>query len=70
MISADEKWAEIQSFYSLSRSIKFKRRPSDKDVQFLFESMNKFKGSVSRLLLLDPHLEGMIHKNYEKKYGR
>jgi hypothetical protein len=70
-MTPEEKWAELQSFYSISRELKkkIKTRPNDTNINILYDQMIKFKASVARLIYHKPELEKHIHYNYEKKYG-
>lgn len=43
----DDKWKEVESYYSRAYKIDFKQRPKDEKIQFLWEQMFKLGRSLA-----------------------
>lgn len=76
--SLEEKWREVKYFYEqcgykhpVSKSpIKFAVRPSDSQIQFLFDAMQKFKLTTKDYFFKEPFLLRRMESEYTKRTGK
>jgi len=67
--SIDEKWEIVRSRYESAYKIKFKARPSDDKIEFLYAEMQKLSQSLDRYLQrAQTDIERFLHSpSYRKK---